>query len=728
MRTLTAIDLLDPTGALVVLPHELLAPTVARLTYEAELGQVPTRTLTLLQASLGRLAGVMYPGTVVRLTYSEAGPTGETVERWRVRRRRVGYHGGVEPQLDLRPQWEDLARIAYLPAQSAGLPATSGRAYWFNVPVEDVLADLLDPDNGAPAGYAVGTVATAYAGAPVALSDVGRTVLDLVSAVAERVRGSGDEDGAAPVFRWDEGDGLFYLDLVERIGEADPGERVIDARNLLALTRDDDAENFASRVVPIGGSGEETFLAGGAVWPVRSDTWALLNANTEAEFRVVGEPIAYDGQFVGGRLTALGGDPTGNHANPILETVAPDYFRVGQTPVGGLPGANGQRTIWESDGAGGFVQVNAFVDEEAEAAFGRAERVVEFPGATPYDNAVEGFASPDLSEWDGGLPVGFEAVFSPTVTEETGEEWVRHGTKAARVDADDGEGLRVTVTDFATPGLGTQTYVSAWLSIRVVAGTVRLAVEAGAGGSFAVVEGADGPLELLLSDDTTLEVALQGGADDVLLDYRVVAVAHGGPAEFVWDAVTLTFSPTAYPLTPLMGPRSLWAAARRELASDQGGLGLVVGFEGQVVDLAGVGLAADAVHLGDNVALTLDGVAVGAARATGVAWEERPLGPAQGPIEKRVRLGRPRLRLTERRARVRHAGDDVALGLYPSTGLVVLPNDADPLDRTEQLEVSGPSVATPVGDGTYRFTLTVPPDAVLHLRPTRVFVTRNAPS
>src|SRR5690606_6112761 len=129
---------------------------------------------------------------------------------------------------------------------------------------------------------------------------------------------------------------------------------------------------------------------------------------------------------------------------------------------------------------------------------------------------------------------------------------------------------------------------------RVVSGDVRVAVEKGDGlGNWFVATSE------VVSDPETTSI-LFGGLDlgTPYTAVRLIAEASGGPAEFVWDAATLTLSPTAWPLAPLMGASSLWAAARRELAAEEGGLGLVVGFEGEVVDLAAVGLAADAVHLG----------------------------------------------------------------------------------------------------------------------------------
>src|SRR5690606_24942062 len=99
------------------------------------------------------------------------------------------------------------------------------------------------------------------------------------------------------------------VSLAVREGEEGAGDRVVDASNALALRRDDDATGYASVVVPVGGAGEETFLAGTAVWAAQR--FGAGNGVVEVSpgvwaVNVIGEPISRDDEFVGGALELYG--------------------------------------------------------------------------------------------------------------------------------------------------------------------------------------------------------------------------------------------------------------------------------------------------------------------------------------------------------------------------------------------------------------------------------------
>ena len=205
-------------------------------------------------------------------------------------------------------------------------------------------------------------------------------------------------------------------------------------------------------------------------------------------------------------------------------------------------------------------------DGASEAEAGVKERLVRRSDIAPYPNLLQvAGVSDDLSDVTGGVPTGTvvgaaEDVDDPTVTQTTDELYVQNGTSSAFVSADAGAYIETAEIDLSGEG-----YASAWVNLRVIAGSVRLSLVDADGAQFPATEEAIGVADIILRG-----LAI-GGLAPAPANHTLRLTALEDGTEFVLDSWTLTrSSPDPTSFSGDMGPIALWRAGAGILLREGG--------------------------------------------------------------------------------------------------------------------------------------------------------------
>jgi hypothetical protein len=459
------------------------------------------------------------------------------------------------------------------------------------------LTALMDPTSNAPSLFVAGTVDAAYSAVTVDVHATGDTThLDIIEALCAQI-------GAEWEAVYNNGSGKYQINIVQEAGwnaaersagTPNPARRPIqfgaqtqcNRRNMKRLS---DREDFFSRIIPLGGSGEELVHVGEAFWPVTAATYSSSTGRTT--LTVGGTPI-----WVSGALAGLYFGMNGGTFYPIHSTTAPSTVVVTGNATALVQGR------FATDAIG--TELTYLEDVVAVGEAGVVERVERMAHVVPFSNLLaEAGVSADLSDWSGGLPVGIEAVsvvvggttYNPTVTQESDVKYVRYGTTSAEVLCPKaGCGLRTISIPVAAL---THERLSIWVTVRVSAGgKVRLVLVDANG----VVQPAATEQQQAVSTSDSLEAIAVGGLVPSTGPYRLQVTAEVDNTTFWLDAWTLTNTGSPVEYAPEMGPPALWRAAAKRLL-DEGGM-LPIFYEGRLFDLSHVdSVAFDEIRPGSHV-------------------------------------------------------------------------------------------------------------------------------
>ena len=306
------------------------------------------------------------------------------------------------------------------------------------------------------------------------------------------------------------------------------------------LMRRSDASNYFSRIVPMAQAADGPLTMAGAVWTVAAEDGETLTLS--------GAPIPLSGMLVGEHFRL------GEDTYEVVSSTAPNVIEIGSNPVATI----GERGTFETADGDALTYL-----DHPDQRWGRSERTLP-ASATPYTNQlVEAGVSADLSEWDGGLSVGWSAVGTPTVAQQTDDVYVEHGTLGALVTAGEGEGI---TTDVIAYRKIQSEYASIWASLRLGSGKIAMRLRSVATGEVMRSDSGD----QATSDSATLEALFDQGISLAEGDYRLEIVALTDGTVFTLDAATVCSASEAVPYAPEMGPEALWREAARQL-SEQGG-------------------------------------------------------------------------------------------------------------------------------------------------------------
>ena len=485
---------------------------------------------------------------VIRVNY-ESG----SVEEFRIVKFGRTVSGGKDPALSLEPLWLDLQGRVSREIIASNPPRTVVRWYAVNRTPEEALSDIMS--RNAPSGFVAGNVAATLAVARVTIDALALSPLQLIEQLCKAV----SEDTGLPC-EWDVvRDGQNYrIDLVEQIGGVI--NHPVDGYgathwNRREATQYHDATRLFTRVVPLGGPDEEAFTIAGASWTVL----AVAGGRVSLE----GNPIHVNNAPSAPGLALV--DVESGTSYAVVGTEAPNVVVVSSSTP-----SIGDRVRFMS----GVNELVYIADGDAEDDVGVRERPVRRSDIAPYANVLEeANVSPDLSDWSAGLPVGVsrspdmlfgDAVSAVVVTQVSDREYVSAGTSAMKVET--GEGQYVETLDIDLSGDG---YVSLWVNLRVLTGSVRLSlVNATTGVHYPRDEEAIGHAALEL-EGLTLG-GLSPPTTDTDMDYRIRLTALEDGTEFVVDSWTLTRSSGPYDYAPNMGPNELWKAGFEVLRRDGG--------------------------------------------------------------------------------------------------------------------------------------------------------------
>src|SRR5690606_29405236 len=210
-------------------------------------------------------------------------------------------------------------------------------------------------------------------------------------------------------------------------------------------------------------AGEETLpeTIGKAYWHVTSATYTLASDTTDVTLE---ENAIYSEDFEDFSNPHFGNDDDGFFG--VDAATVPNQIRL----LGDASALDGKRSRFARDSGGKEYTYLELASESSGK--GVVERIVRFEDIPRSENWLEESGiSTDLSTWSGGMPVGWVKIGNPTVTEETGTQYVRYGTKSAKVVAQEGEGImclpRVTPTQ-------DEPWFSAWINQYVESGRIRL--------------------------------------------------------------------------------------------------------------------------------------------------------------------------------------------------------------------------------------------------------------
>jgi hypothetical protein len=598
---LTQVDLLAEDLASII--QSEMGDQFQAITRKMQLDSTPSLRLKVHVGAPGWQA--FDERRVVKLQYASA-----NTEVWEVQSTTF-ERGGAEPRktVTCRPLWMRLDdQIAYLlltdGTKDVNLSNTS-------VTVSTALTRVLSSTWQCPSLFVPGNIESAFSGAIVNTFRSGATHKEHLEAIVEDLRAEFKP-------RWDEANGEYEIDVVERIGDEDATARTIretpqstgEIVNRLQMSGRQTVDRYFSGVVPLGGQDSSTHTMEGARWPIASVNHDSNAGESTVTFE--DEPIWDDGVLTNEQVT------DGNTTHDVLGATAPDQITVS----GDLSGWD---TLWFVDAMGH--DLITLRDPAAESQIGRRTVTKRFSGVTPFANLLErAGVSTAADSQTGWAKIGSNTLLNNV----TGDDFVRNGDQSIEVvtsASGDEEGIRTASFDFQSSELGE--VVSAHVSLYVKTGRVQVQLVDSAGKEYPSDETIEG-------GESTIRGYSISGAKPADGSLFVKVVKLESDTEFVVDAASIVASASARGYSPNMGPRALWRQGAKHLLRS-GGVPERT-FDGTVIDLSELNSTGQELTLGDaTTVITHDGTSL-EGRITST---ERQLVVGSPTVPMTVRLGEP---------------------------------------------------------------------------------------
>ncbi len=572
-RKLVAIEVRTPDRATVVPPpsgEDLLSQLELYPHYVRRIDQVDTVSFSVKPGTPAATdPSYLTRRNVLRFIYDDS-----SFEEWRITQFVRDLTGEQPATVEAVHILADLSDRIVMHRLSTGTVMPG--ILLMGVTVQEALNALLSPDYNAPSLFAPGTVDPAFDGIRVSVVSEGNRshlelLRELVQTVDARMRLSYDSSNDRYLVHFDPPPSAASAPVVGLGG---------GLGNRQGLTWRIDALDYYSRIVPVCGPPEERATIAEARWIIASG--GLVGANTELTLKL---PAVYRDDALNGLYVR---DNYGN-IHRVIDSIAPDRIVLPGTVA--LTSGDWVQFVADSNGSDLFY----LPLPEAEAVNGVRERAYDRSDIPPVTNVLErNGVSVDLSTWSGGLPEGFSVVGGATVTQETDPQYVRYGTRSAKVTCPSaGDGLRTAgFVEVEGP------YASVWISVRVAQGAVRLELV----NSNSEIN--PGVPQIARSDADNLLALSISGLEPTTNQVYVQVVADADNTIFWLDALTLVNSASAYEYRPQMGPEGLWLAAANELVRS-GGLQPDL-FDVEAIDLAHVQSGVDEIELGKYVRIQDD--------------------------------------------------------------------------------------------------------------------------
>jgi len=461
-------------------------------------------------------------------------------EWWRITR--ISDSRKASLTLTLRPRYADLQdTIALMEAAGRPMPRVSVTG----LTLQNALSRILSLSN-APALYSVGNVDAAFQAEQVYTSAQGISYWALLHRLVDPSKGG--VPNARLVFEWT---GTGYDIHVSPI--ATGTEATITYSSLVSGVQGKDLslsindEQYFSRIAPVGGGRQASFLLDGAKWVVQTST--LSGSETTVTFAQ--SPIWEDGVLEGRQ--ALG---SSGATYEVLSSTRPNQVT--------LDGDATAEDYVEFRTASGEL-LTTLTDDEAESDLGRSVKTKTYSSVTPYENLLHRAGvqanAETLAGWNTSGPASATTVYDPASTQ--------HGQESIRVTADNvgANGyLGGLVTDplaFDETEMGP--YLSCSVRVRVLSGAIGVRLFDDQGNVFPPQQS-----KIQGTEDTLRGYQLGGWKPDDGSQVKLFVFAREDGTEFDVDGACVTASGGAQPYSELMGAKGLWARAKRKLAVDGG--------------------------------------------------------------------------------------------------------------------------------------------------------------
>src|SRR5690625_251551 len=635
-RVLTRIDVYRPGGYAEASADEIrvdgdndLLPYLASLPEVREERSQPHRlSLSVIAPSAWNASRLLRARTRLTTRYSDG-----TYRSWRITRLRAPADGSGDMEVTAEPLWLDLADSTFRYYRTDN---TSRSRALRNITFQRAIETALAAENGRPSIIRLGGIESAIADRLVNLEANLTSHLDLIRDLCAQ---------AECEYETREEGGLVYLDFVRQVGwsaeehaagQPLPSLRPIEgpsrlgASNRRSLIEDADAADYFSRVIPV-------VTAGGEPQTIRSLWWKVIEGGS-GSFKLEADlPIWRNGVYNGfaavfedglyARITGCQTD--GSITITGSKTVtAGAYVKLAQIIEGPGTGAVADHTI---------VDLDYLHDPDLEAASGTSERHHELVDAAPFENLFEQIGDPAIS----AALTGWQAFGGAFTQAAQSDLYTFHGTHSLRVTGHSGAGVRTLTMTLPQGARRRSPYVSAWLSIRALAGAATMRIVDVTGGGRTVYPPAnDSQIYISGGDEADLAAAVAGVEMDGSEFVVEVELVEDG-SEIIIDAVTATQSAGAWEYVPHMGPRAMFAQGLRYL-QEQGGF-RPSRFDAEVFDVSqyASGIDGDEIRAGSWVTLRDFYDREGqyqledTARVESVRYLEDP---RQGRIEKTVSL------------------------------------------------------------------------------------------
>lgn len=300
---------------------------------------------------------------------------------------------------------------------------------------------LLAPDM--PAYFSKGTISpTTVQTIPVA-TDTPYSALEELRELADAVDGPVDLD----IRR--NGTTDYKIDLTEKGSSAEKAF-IHGLKNLTAVRHRASSVEQVTRCYPVGGSADDSITMGDNRWTIAATATTTVDLTADA----IADPVRYADEF----------------NNMYLERVSDGANKqITDTVV-----ANNRLTVGASHGFSASDEVSIRRDASlnqltyvehptSKTTYGLMVGTVERPDYPAVNNLCSSDIAFLSGTYTGGVANGWNAIGSPTLTEETASFYIKHGTKSQKVVAADTEGVitdAITVTPTtARPYLTAQAYI-----------------------------------------------------------------------------------------------------------------------------------------------------------------------------------------------------------------------------------------------------------------------------